>query len=104
LGTTTILCACLQPPVMGPFVYDHQGFQVTFTTTRAGVYTISTARNGVPAWQVNSTTNSVIAFSEPLNVPSCVVEIGAGFVHGTLAAGTIGRILVYGRDAYGAHS
>lgn len=89
---------------MGPFVYDRQGFQVTFTTTRAGAYTISTARNGVPAWQVNSTTNSVIALSEPLHVPSCVVEVGAGFVRGRVAAGTVGKILVYGRDSYGALS
>jgi hypothetical protein len=92
---------CLQAPVMGPFVYDVQGFQITFVETVATTYELSAARDGVAGWQVNGRLHYVNATSSVLYVPGCSLQLGSGFSMGRLAAGAVGDLLVFGKDVYG---
>lgn len=89
---------------MGPYVYQLQAFQVTFTTAVAATYTISTARNGNAGQQITAGTSSLLALAEALYVPTCSFVLGAGFSGSVLSAGVDGVVEVVGRDKYGAHS
>jgi hypothetical protein len=89
---------------MGPFIYQLQGFQVTFTTTVASTYTISTARDGYAFFQVSNAMKSVAALAAALYVPQCTLAYGSGAPGGAMVAGVPGQVLVYGRDVYGAPS
>jgi hypothetical protein len=86
---------------MGPFVYDVQGFQVTFTETVATRYELSAARDGVASWQINGTLHYVNATAAALHVPECSLQLGSGFSVARLAAGQTGDVLVFGKDIYG---
>lgn len=74
---------------------------MTFTTTVASNYTISTTRDGFSGFQVGGATNALLALAEALYVPTCSYTLRSGFVNGRLTAGALGALEVVGRDRYG---
>ena len=94
----------MQQPEFGAYIYSLQGFQVTFATTRAGTYTLSSALNGVDGWQVGGSKKTIEALPGALYGPTSTLVLGAGFDGPKITAGATGQVELQGQDEYGATS